>query len=165
MQGVWHWAKGSLFPGQGVRQRSPAWEGGREGGEAARLGPRAADKGSDRSPPASLRHLCGDTHLGRPQPGILGGCPPPAPGPCTLRPAPRGLGRARRASSWVSRSVGPGPRARAGGGGAAAAASKPGPCPARPHGPAHTAPPTTWLRPSPASRKSFLPPRRPAPYL
>lgn len=31
MQGVWHWAKGSLFPGQGVRQRSPAWEGGREG--------------------------------------------------------------------------------------------------------------------------------------
>lgn len=32
MQGVWHWAKGPLFPGQGVWQGSRAWEGGRGGG-------------------------------------------------------------------------------------------------------------------------------------
>lgn len=58
MQGVWHWAKGSLFPGQGVRQRSPAWEGGRGGGAtgAARRRQRLRQVPAGVSPPPLWRH-------------------------------------------------------------------------------------------------------------
>lgn len=58
MQGVWHWAREPLFPGQGVRQGSGAWEGGRGGGAtgAARRRQRLRQVPAGVSPPPPWRH-------------------------------------------------------------------------------------------------------------
>lgn len=164
MQGVWHWAKGPLFPGQGVRQGSRALEGGRGGGAtgAARRRQRLRQVPAGVSPPPPWRHSP------RPAPAW----DPrwlPAARARTLHATPRssrpGPGAAGVLLGVPVRGPGSASACWGGGGGRRSSCSeqaRPVPRPSawpRPYSSAHHMAP-----PKPRLQQSFLPPRRPAPY-